>query len=308
MKFGYDALGRRIFKHYKQTFTNFVWDGNVPLHEYKSFQTQDALTPPSGVGGLITWLFEEDSFSPIAKIKNDKHYSIINDHLGTPIEGYDDTGALIWERQLNANGKVLKETGIQNFCPFLYQGQSLDNEIELAYNRFRYYDVEDGRYISQDPIGLAGGLEFYGYVEDTNGWLDEFGLSGTFSATTWQAPSTGTGNNYTVYQQNIDWDLKDKKGRTNLERAQKGSAPKGADGKSINLHHSKQNSKGPLFEVQESTHRKYDRTNALHPHKVSGLGKHPHNKVNRKQFNKDRKQYWIDRANEESKRRNSYSK
>ncbi|MEZ4786701.1 MAG: RHS repeat-associated core domain-containing protein [Flavobacterium haoranii] len=172
VSFGYDALGRRIFKHYKQTFTNFVWDGNVPLHEFKTFTTKDALS-----NDVITWLFEEDSFSPIAKLRGEKKYSILADHLGTPIEAYADDGNLVWERSLNANGKVLKETGIQNFCPFLYQGQSLDNEIELAYNRFRYYDPEDGRYISVDPIGLMGGMTFYGYVHDTNGWLDLFGLS-----------------------------------------------------------------------------------------------------------------------------------
>ncbi|CAM4090607.1 RHS repeat-associated core domain-containing protein [Flavobacterium branchiophilum] len=177
MKFGYDALGRRIFKHYKQTFTNFVWDGNVPLHEFKTFTSKDALS-----NNVITWLFEEDSFSPIAKIKNDKHYSIVNDHLGTPYESYDDKGDLVWSRELNSNGKVLKETGIANFCPFLYQGQSFDNEIELAYNRFRYYDVEDGRYISQDPIGLLSGeFGFYNYVEDTNRWIDIFGLTKSYT-------------------------------------------------------------------------------------------------------------------------------
>ncbi|CAM4076983.1 RHS repeat-associated core domain-containing protein [Flavobacterium branchiophilum] len=181
VKFGYDALGRRIFKHYKQTFTNFVWDGNVPLHEFKSFQTQDALTPPSGVGGLITWIFEEDSFSPIAKLRGEKKYSILADHLGTPYESYDDKGDLVWSRELNSNGKVLKETGIANFCPFLYQGQSFDNEIELAYNRFRYYDVEDGRYISQDPIGLLSGeFGFYNYVEDSNSVIDVFGLAKSY--------------------------------------------------------------------------------------------------------------------------------
>ena len=143
------------------------------MHEFKTFTTKDALS-----NDVITWLFEEDSFSPIAKIKNDKQYSIVNDHLGTPIEGYDDTGALIWERQLNANGKVINQKGIENFCPFLYQGQSLDNEIELAYNRFRYYDVEDGRYISQDPIGLLSDeFNFYNYVFDTNNELDLYGLT-----------------------------------------------------------------------------------------------------------------------------------
>ena len=131
-------------------------------------------------------MFEEDTFSPIAKIKNNKHYSIVNDHLGTPIEGYDDTGTLIWERQLNANGKVVTQKGIQNFCPFLYQGQTLDNEIELAYNRFRYYDVEDGRYISQDPIGLLSGeFGFYNYVFDPNGWIDELGLASNAYKAAW---------------------------------------------------------------------------------------------------------------------------
>ena len=172
VSFGYDALGRRIWKNYRQTTTHWHWDGNVPLHEWKGFVSKDALSE-----NLITWVFEEDSFSPIAKLRGEKKYSILADHLGTPIEAYADDGNLIWSRELNANGKVLKETGIQNFCPFLYQGQTLDNEIELAYNRFRYYDVEDGRYISQDPIGLAGGMAFYGYVEDINTFIDAFGLA-----------------------------------------------------------------------------------------------------------------------------------
>ena len=172
VKFTYDALGRRLTKTYKQTTTNWVWDGNVPLHEWKGFVSKDALSE-----NLITWVFEEDSFSPIAKLRGEKKYSILADHLGTPIEAYADDGNLVWSRELNANGKVLKETGIQNFCPFLYQGQSLDNEIELAYNRFRYYDVEDGRYISQDPIGLLSGeFGFYNYVRNSNLFVDILGL------------------------------------------------------------------------------------------------------------------------------------
>ncbi|WP_350328211.1 hypothetical protein [Myroides marinus] len=31
-------------------------------------------------------------------------------------------------------------------------------------------------YISQDPIGLMGGMVLYGYVGDVNGWLDVFGF------------------------------------------------------------------------------------------------------------------------------------
>ena len=59
----------------------------------------------------------------------------------------------------------------------MYQGQYLDTETDLVYNRFRYYSPETGAYISQDPIGLAGGNPtLYGYVKDNNCWVDLFGL------------------------------------------------------------------------------------------------------------------------------------
>ena len=45
------------------------------------------------------------------------------------------------------------------------------------YNRFRYYDPKTGNYISQDPIGLAGGNPtLYGYVFDPNTQIDPLGL------------------------------------------------------------------------------------------------------------------------------------
>ena len=61
-------------------------------------------------------------------------------------------------------------------CPWRYPGQYEDSETGLYYNRFRYYDPEQGRYLSQDPIGLEGGLAQYGYVHDPSGWVDPFGL------------------------------------------------------------------------------------------------------------------------------------
>lgn len=61
--------------------------------------------------------------------------------------------------------------------PFLYQGQYSNYETGLAYNRFRYYSPELGRYISQDSIGLASGvLAFYCYVHNPLVWGDIGGL------------------------------------------------------------------------------------------------------------------------------------
>ena len=86
---------------------------------------------------LITWIFEEGTFVPQAKIVDGEAYSIISDYLGTPILSFDEKGNKVWERELDIYGKVTK--GDSRFVPFLYQGQYYDAETELAYNRFRYF-------------------------------------------------------------------------------------------------------------------------------------------------------------------------
>ena len=130
------------------------------------------------------WLFEEESFVPAAMIKEGRAYSILTDHLGTPTEAYDADGNEVWSRTLDMNGKVIEETGNVGMIPFLFQGQYHDRETELAYNRFRYYSPQMGMYISQDPIGLAGGIQnLYGYVDDTNARIDAIGLQKSYSNT-----------------------------------------------------------------------------------------------------------------------------
>ena len=179
--FTYDALGRRLTKHFSRTTTHFLWSGNVPLHEWKEtfeFNYSTGLYDLGTEHSPTTWIFEAGSFVPCGKIVNGKHYSIITDHLGTPIEAYNQEGELIWEREQDLYGNSRQGFTKENFrCPFKYQGQYYDPEIELCYNRFRYYHPETGRYISEDPIKLLGGFNVFAYVSDTNAWVDVWGLS-----------------------------------------------------------------------------------------------------------------------------------
>ena len=112
----------------------------------------------------------------------ERRYSIISDYLGTPVEAYDEAGKRVWRRELDIYGRVRIEQGEVGLVPFLYQGQYLDGETGLAYNRFRYYSPETGAYISQDPIRLEAGLtNLYAYVHDVNAWIDPWGLRGALS-------------------------------------------------------------------------------------------------------------------------------
>ena len=105
-----------------------------------------------------------------------------NDHLGTPQELLDDTGRVVWLGRYRAWGgekTVWRETPEPNEVAnaIRFQGQYHDAETGLHYNRYRYYDPGSGRFVSKDPIGLAGGINAWQYAPNPVGWIDPLGLS-----------------------------------------------------------------------------------------------------------------------------------
>ena len=73
------------------------------------------------------------------------------------------------------NVAVLEFDEVENNLRF--QGQYFDEETGLHYNRHRYYNPNTGQFISQDPIGLLGGINNYQYAPNPTGWVDPFGLT-----------------------------------------------------------------------------------------------------------------------------------
>ncbi|KVP96186.1 hypothetical protein WL02_10175 [Burkholderia ubonensis] len=107
-----------------------------------------------------------------------------NDHLGTPQELLDESGKVVWLGRYRAWGaeKTVWQAQPERHeagNPIRFQGQYHDDETGLHYNRHRYYDPNSGRFISKDPIGLAGGINVYRYAPNPVQWVDPLGLSGT---------------------------------------------------------------------------------------------------------------------------------
>ena len=111
------------------------------------------------------------------------------DHLNTPRVITDNTGTPVWLwRNQNAFGDNTPNEdpdGDSNLFEYnlRFAGQYFDTETGLHYNYFRDYEPATGRYLSSDPIGLAGGLNTFGYVSGNPlTYVDPKGLSAVAGA------------------------------------------------------------------------------------------------------------------------------
>ncbi len=184
-QYHYDALGRRSRKavRYKgktEQTTRFLWQGYRLLQE----QRDD--------GSRRSWSYDPASpWSPLAALeqagdsRSADIYWYHTDLNSAPLEVTDAAGNLCWSGQYDTFGKLQGQTvagaakrqGAQYQQPLRYAGQYQDDESGLHYNLFRYYEPEVGRFTTQDPIGLRGGLNLYQYAPNPLMWVDPLGLS-----------------------------------------------------------------------------------------------------------------------------------
>ncbi|MBI5559212.1 MAG: RHS domain-containing protein [Deltaproteobacteria bacterium] len=100
-----------------------------------------------------------------------------NDHLGAPQRLTDATGAVVWQADYDPFGQAVVDPASTVVNNFRLPGQYFDAETGLHYNWHRYYDPQTGRYLSPDPIGLAGGINLYTYVGGNPvNYIDPWGL------------------------------------------------------------------------------------------------------------------------------------
>ncbi len=99
------------------------------------------------------------------------------DHRGLPQALISPEGETAWQGEYDEWGNLLGETSAQHLQQSLrLPGQQYDEESGLYYNRNRYYDPLQGRYITQDPIGLRGEWNLYKYPLNPVRFIDSLGL------------------------------------------------------------------------------------------------------------------------------------
>ena len=87
-----------------------------------------------------------------------------NDHLGTPLRATNQAGELVWRADYSSLGATTLPPDNRLTHNLRFAGQYFDAESGPHYNTRRYYDPIAGRYITQDPTGIAGGWNLYDYA------------------------------------------------------------------------------------------------------------------------------------------------
>ena len=170
-RYEYDLTNRRTSKTTAAGTTKFLYDGYtlraevLPNGTVRHYVSLPGLAVPIARWGTEGWFF----FS--------------YDQIGVAYEMFDEAGVIIASTQSLAFGNLERlertHSGIVDW-PFAFMGQYRDAETGLHYNHFRYYDPLLGRFISQDPMGIAMGTNFYAYPQNPNNYADLVGFGPVF--------------------------------------------------------------------------------------------------------------------------------
>ncbi|AOJ90459.1 type IV secretion protein Rhs [Burkholderia sp. MSMB0856] len=184
--------------------SRFFWDGEVLLAE-RSLKVQDIPSPTRSIvsGEAREWVYYPTSHRPFIWIRcpytiharqlstlphnlsmptgklsilEELSHFFYNDCNGAPLRVVSDFGDILWETKYAAWGQTHDQRGNLE-QPLRLQGQYFDPENGLHYNLHRYYDPDQGAFISQDPIRLLGGVNLYAFSPSTLNWVDPLGLT-----------------------------------------------------------------------------------------------------------------------------------
>jgi RHS repeat-associated protein len=166
----YDAFGRRENATASGVTSSFLYDRVAPVRTTAGTTITDLLAFP-GSGEVFSRKESTTTMVPL------------HDGLGSTIALVDSTGHIVTQYSYEPFGDSTT-TGTANSNPFKFAGMEADTS-GLYHTWARYYSPGLQRFVSEDPLGLAGGdTNIFSYVHNNPvNMVDPLGLSGSASAT-----------------------------------------------------------------------------------------------------------------------------
>ncbi|OYW06853.1 MAG: hypothetical protein B7Z61_00940 [Acidobacteria bacterium 37-71-11] len=150
--YAYDGAGSRVAKTFNGSTTRYVREGGTI---YCTLDGAGGVQSYNIYGGSLLYTLDPSGAVTVYH----------GDERGSVVAITDAAGGVVQSYSYDAYGKVLSAAGgLAN--PFQYVGAYgvLADEDGLYHMRARYYDPDARRFVTEDPLGLAAGLNLYAYA------------------------------------------------------------------------------------------------------------------------------------------------
>lgn len=202
VEYSYDAQGKMIRRlasiwsvgsgSYQTSADNrFICDGWQQLADLNSGGTlitdyvwgmdlSGSLAGAGGVGGLLA----------VKSVANGNHFSTFDGNGNVVSLIAATTGDETGRYEYGPFGEVIRSSGtMAKSNPFRFSTKYQDDETDLLYYGYRFYNPSTGRWPNRDPIGELGGYNLYGFVgNDPIRRVDLFGLHYVPGIPNWPPP------------------------------------------------------------------------------------------------------------------------
>ncbi len=182
--YGYDGWGQRVRKSVNGAITRYL------LHNANVVMEVDAYN-----GILAEYTYYPGADRPHGMRRGGVQYYYVQDAEGNVRGLINAAGVVVASYDYTPQGELVGSTGsITN--PYRYKGREWDAEAGLYFMRARYYDPKVARFVSEDPIGVAGGYNLYAFAEgDPVNYTDPTGnLKMRLFGIRWRSPWRDIGN------------------------------------------------------------------------------------------------------------------
>lgn len=215
-EYRYDALGRRVLRRFREDWKEFnnswdrdgqiqryVYDGDEALYEIRrngkdsasavELERDLSINYATGQFGVVQYLLGPSLDRPLAATRPD-HMTVglggtmfLHENwngqfdMGTMWNGERDSTFVDWPSKALTTS-LQRHMGLTGGSAgrVTFYGSAVDKQTDgssAVYMRNRYYDPVTGRFTQEDPIGIAGGLNVYGFAKgDPVQYSDPFGL------------------------------------------------------------------------------------------------------------------------------------
>ena len=162
--FTYDPFGRRSSKRTSHGTTDYIYSDGHVIMEMDDAEIVEAI-----------YIYGSEMDEVLIMRRGGLDFFFNGDALGSVTDLTDEVGNIVESYSYDAYGISQESSSVGN--QYRFTGRRLDQETGLYYFRARYYDSLIGRFVSEDPVGVYGGFNFYSYGKNNpTNYVDPTGL------------------------------------------------------------------------------------------------------------------------------------